>query len=88
MANHKSAQKRNRQRIKRRSTNVGHKGQMRATIRGLKARLVAEPARSAEELKAAITAIDKAAQKGVIRKQTASRMVSRLTRASAAGKSG
>jgi ribosomal protein S20 len=59
---------------------------MRTKIKTLRAKLVAEPAKTEAELKIAVAAIDKAVQKGVIKKQAASRTVSRLTIAAAAAK--
>lgn len=81
MANVKSAEKRNRQRIKRRATNVAQKSSMRSKVKTLRAELDADPAKAKTDLPSAIKAVDKAAQKGVIKKQTAARMISRMTRA-------
>jgi small subunit ribosomal protein S20 len=79
VANVKSAQKRNRQRIKTRAGNISKKTAMRSTVKTARAKLAAEPAAAAADIKAAITALDKAAQKGLIKKATASRQVSRLS---------
>ncbi len=89
MANVASAEKRNRQRLKRRDRNVFHLSTLRTQVKKVQKALLANDTKSAsEQLAVAVKAIDKAAQRGVIKKETASRKVSRLTlavnRASAA----
>ena len=84
MANVQSAEKRNRQRIKRRARNLTHLAPMRTRVK--RARTAVEEAKdSPESIEAAVIAalrqIARAAQKGVIHKKTASRKISRLTRA-------
>ena len=80
MANHKSAEKRNRQRIKRRERNLLHLSTMRTYIKRVRKALAAEDLDAAKtSLPLAIQAIDKARSKGVIHINTASRYVSRLT---------
>lgn len=82
MANHKQAEKRNRQRIKRRARNLTHLSSMRTYIKRVRRALDTGDADAAKgALPAAVTAITKAASKGVIHRNTASRYVSRLTRA-------
>ncbi len=82
MANHKSAEKRNRQRVKRRARNLTHLSSMRTFIKRVRRALdTGDAAGAKESLPTAITAITKAASKGVIHGNTASRYVSRLTRA-------
>jgi len=82
LANTASAEKRNRQRIKRRARNLSHLTPMRTYIKRARAAMATkDPAKIEAALKLAVRAIDKAAQKGVIKKQTASRKVSRLVRA-------
>ncbi|MBL8942978.1 MAG: 30S ribosomal protein S20 [Myxococcales bacterium] len=82
MANHKQAEKRNRQRIKRRARNLTHLSSMRTFIKKVRRALDGGDADAAKaSLPAAVTAITKAASKGVIHRNTASRYVSRLTRA-------
>lgn len=82
MANHKQAEKRNRQRLKRRARNLTHLSSMRTFIKRVRRALDGGDATTAKaSLPAAITAITKAASKGVIHRNTASRYVSRLTRA-------
>ena len=80
MANVASAEKRNRQRLRRRERNLFHLTTMRTYVKRVRAALDAKDANKAKDaLKAAVRVIDKAAQKGVIDKKTASRKISRLT---------
>ncbi len=80
MANHKSAEKRNRQRLKRRERNLLHLSTMRTYIKRVRKALAAEDLDAARtHLPLAIQAIDKARSKGVIHINTASRYISRLT---------
>jgi small subunit ribosomal protein S20 len=82
VANVQSAEKRNRQRIKRRTRNQFHLSTMRSYVKRVRAALEAKDAgKAGEALKAAVRIIDKAAQKGVIHKATAARKISRLTTA-------
>jgi small subunit ribosomal protein S20 len=77
VANIKSSEKANRQRITRTARNVAQKTAMRTAIKRLRAAKTAKDAQAL--LPSAIRAIDMAASKGVIKKGTASRSVSRLT---------
>jgi small subunit ribosomal protein S20 len=80
VANHPSAEKRNRQRIKRTLRNRAVKSSVRTQVKAVRALIEAKDAKGAKEaLKAATVAIDKASSKGVIAKETASRTVSRLS---------
>ena len=80
MANVASAEKRNRQRLKRRERNLYHLTTMRTYVKRVRAALDAKDGGKAKEaLAQAAKIIDKAAQKGVIDKKTASRKISRLT---------
>ena len=80
MANIKSAEKANRQRVKRTARNVSQTTAMRTAIKRLRAAMGGKSNKDlAPLLKSAVRAIDKAASKGVIKKGTASRHVSRLT---------
>jgi small subunit ribosomal protein S20 len=80
VANVQSAEKRNRQRIKRRARNQGHLSTMRTFVKRVRTAIEAKDGKLAEVLKSAIQVIDKAAQKGVIDRKTASRKISRLTK--------
>ena len=79
MANIKSQMKRNRQNEVRRQRNKGVRSEMRTRTKSALA--AAESGEgSAEELRAAVKRIDKAAQKGVIHKNNAARKKSRLVK--------
>ncbi len=81
MANHKSAEKRDRQAKIRRLRNRMNKSAMKTVVRQVEEALVAgsdEQAKAA--LQIAIPMIYKTATKGSIHKKTASRKVSRLTK--------
>jgi small subunit ribosomal protein S20 len=80
VANVASAEKRNRQRIKRRTRNQFHLSTLRTYVKRVRVAIEKKDGKLAEVLKAAIQVIDKAAQKGVIDKKSASRKISRLTR--------
>lgn len=80
MANIKSSEKANRQRIKRTARNTAQTTAMRTAIKRLRAAIGAKNVKELQPLlKSAVRAIDKAESKGVIKKGTASRHVSRLT---------
>ncbi|MCB9566307.1 MAG: 30S ribosomal protein S20 [Myxococcales bacterium] len=80
MANHKSAEKRNRQRIKRRARNVLHLSTMRTYMKRLRKAIAAKDLETAKEtLPVAVRAIDKARSKGVIHSNTAARYISRIS---------
>ena len=78
MANHNSAIKRDRQNKKQRARNR----QVRSTARtaAKKVQAITEPESAAEMLRTATKVIDKAASKGVLKKKTASRKISRLAK--------
>lgn len=80
MANHKSAEKRNRQAQIRRMRNRVNKTKMKSAIRKVKTAVEAGSAEEAQEaLQQAIPVIAKTASKGTIHKRTSSRKISRLT---------
>ena len=80
MANIKSSQKAARQRITRTARNVARKTAMRSAIKKVRAALDQKDAKAAKAaLPGAVRAIDMAASKGIIKRGTASRSVSRLT---------
>jgi small subunit ribosomal protein S20 len=80
VANVASAEKRNRQRIKRRARNQFHLTTMRTYVKRVRTAIEAKDGKVAELLKAAVAVIDKAASKGVIDKKAAARKISRLTK--------
>lgn len=82
MANIKSAEKKNRQRIRHEARNKTHKSAMRTAVKKVRSGISAKDAgAAAAALKEAIKLLDRAASKGVIKKRTASRSVARLTTA-------
>ncbi len=81
MANHKSAEKRNRQSQVRRIRNRANRTRMRNAIKTVDAAIDAGSQENAQvALKTAIPVIAKTASKGTIHKKNASRKVSRLTK--------
>ena len=82
MANIKSAEKRNRQRIKRRARNLNHLTAMRTKVKRARTTLSdtkADIAQVGESIAVAVSQLARAASKGVIHKKTAARKISRLT---------
>ena len=81
MANHKSALKRTRQNINRRLRNKAVRTQVKSATKRLEAKVVGKDLQLAlDELKSAKSTIAKAAKKGVLHRNTASRKISRLER--------
>jgi len=80
VANVPSAEKRNRQRLRRRQRNLLHLTKVRTYVKKVRAAL-ASGGKPEDILKQAAKLLDKAAQKGVVKKKTASRKISRLTKA-------
>jgi small subunit ribosomal protein S20 len=80
VANHKSAEKRNRQRPKRQLRNRMALGAMRTALKKARTALESKSTDSSSLVQQAVRAIDKAVTKGVLQKRTASRLISRLTR--------
>lgn len=79
MANHKSAEKRNRQNQAARLRNTANRSQMKTAVRKLDEAIEAGEGIK-EALEAAISRIAKTASKGTMHKKTASRKISRLTK--------
>ena len=81
MANHKSAEKRVRQNIKRNEINRSNRSKLRTQIKSLRSALASnDKDRSNELLNPTVSLIDKAVNKGLIHKNTAARYKSRLTK--------
>ena len=79
MANHPSAERRNRQRIKRTARNRNIKSSTRSALRKARAALAEGDVKRAETLVRAVESkLDGAASKGVYHSKTASRVKSRL----------
>jgi len=81
VANHKSALKRHRQSLVRRSRNRAVKSVLRSSIKAVRLAVEENSLEEAQTaLKVAIPTINRAASKGTIHKSNASRKVSRLTK--------
>jgi small subunit ribosomal protein S20 len=82
MANHASAEKRNRERIRRTERNRSIKGAVRTALKKARAAIGAgKAADTASALAAAVKAVDRAASKGVVHPKLAARAKSRLAKA-------
>ena len=80
MANHPSAEKRNRQRITRTTRNRTLKSSVRTLVKRLRTEIGAKNKETAlKALATAISEIDKAASKGVVHPKAASRTIGRLS---------
>ncbi len=80
MANHKSAEKRNRQAERRNEANRQNRGRLRTEIKKLRAAIDAGNRDEAKSLlNATVSLIDKSIQKGILHKNAAARHKSRLT---------
>ena len=80
MANIKSSQKKNRQRITHEARNRAQKSAMRTAIKVLRTAITAKDAKKAKELLLpAVSLVDRLGRRGVIKHHTASRTVGRLT---------
>jgi small subunit ribosomal protein S20 len=81
VANIKSQIKRNRQNDKQRLRNRVYRGEARIAVRAARATIEEGVPESASALKEAISALDKAAEQGVLHKNNAARRKSRLMKA-------
>jgi small subunit ribosomal protein S20 len=82
VANTKSAQKQNRQMIKRRARNAAASSALKTEVRKFRETLEGgDAAKTGADLKKAIKAIAKAGSKGLIHKSQAARRISRLSKA-------
>jgi small subunit ribosomal protein S20 len=80
MPNHKSAEKRDRQNIKRRAINRNNRSNLRTQIKKLRAALEGGDQNQTQGLlNPTVSLIDKAVNKGILHKNTAARYKSRLT---------
>ncbi len=81
MANHKSAIKRARQSEARRLRNRGYKSQVKKAVKDVRSAVAgSSPEEARENLKIAASVLQKTAARGVIKRKTASRKISRLSR--------
>lgn len=78
MANIKSAQKQNRKMIKHRARNRAAMAKLRTAVKTARAAVDGKAANAKDAVKAAVSVIDSAVTKGILKKNTASRYVSRL----------
>jgi small subunit ribosomal protein S20 len=78
MANHASAVKRNRQRIKRTAKNRAAKSALRTEVKKARVAVKDTPAQAAAQVKSATSSLDRAASKGTIPVRRASRLKARL----------
>jgi len=78
VANIASAQKQNRKMIKNRARNRAAMGTLRTAVKKARAAVDAKSADSAKLIKAAVSIVDSAVSKGILKRRTASRYVSRL----------
>jgi small subunit ribosomal protein S20 len=82
VANHKSAEKRHRQSEKRRERNRVVRSQVKTESKKLRTAIeTGEKETVEQQLRKTTAKISKAASKGVLKKQTASRRISRLSKA-------
>jgi small subunit ribosomal protein S20 len=81
MANHASAEKRNRQRIKRTARNRAAKSALRTSVKKARTAIKQSPAEASAVVKSASSALDRAAKKGTIPARRASRLKGRLAAA-------
>jgi len=80
LANIKSSQKKNRQRITHEARNRAQKSAMRTAVKALRAAITAKDSKKAQTLLTpAVRLLDRAGRRGVIKHHTASRSVGRLT---------
>jgi small subunit ribosomal protein S20 len=85
LANHKSAAKRARQALKRQERNRTVRSETRSRVKAVRAAIETGDRESATQLlRVAERSLRKAASKGIVKKTTASRNVSRLSKAVAA----
>lgn len=81
MANHASAEKRNRQRITRTERNRAGKSALRTDLKKARTTIESKPQEAKSAVVEAISHADRAASKGTIPKKRASRLKARLARA-------
>lgn len=80
MPNHKSAEKRDRQNVRRNAMNTANRSRLRTSIKKLRAAIAAGDLKQAESLlPETVSVIDKSVQKGILQRNTAARHKARLT---------
>ena len=83
MANIKSAEKQNRKMIKNRARNRAAMASLRTAVKTARTAVDGKAANASDLVKKAVSVIDSAVTKGILKRQTASRYVSRLARRAA-----
>ena len=79
MANTRSAQKRNRQSVKRRARNLSVRNNVKSMVRKAREAIIAgDPAKAKEALRVATRVLDRASTKGVLHAGNAARRIARL----------
>ena len=78
MANIKSAQKQNRKMIKHRTRNRAAMASLRTAVKTARTAVDGKAANAQDLVKNAVSVIDSAVSKGILKRETASRYVSRL----------
>jgi small subunit ribosomal protein S20 len=82
LANIKSSEKKNRQRIKREARNRAGKTAMRTAVKKLRAAISAkDPNKAKEALAPAVRMLNRAGRSGLVERNATDRSISRLTRA-------
>ena len=79
MANIKSAQKQNRKMIKNRARNRAAMAKLRTAVKTARAGVDGKVANLKDLVKSAVSIVDAAVSKGILKRNTASRYVSRLS---------
>jgi small subunit ribosomal protein S20 len=79
MANIASAEKQNRKMIKNRARNRAAMGSLRTAVKAARAAVDGKAKDASELVKSAISIVDKAVTRGILKRKTASRYVSRLS---------
>ena len=80
MANIRSAQKQNRKMIKHRARNRAAMASLRTAVKSARTAVDSKSANAKDLLKKAVSIIDSAVTKGILKRETASRYVSRLAK--------
>jgi len=78
VANIKSAEKQNRKMIKHRARNRAAMASLRTAVKSARTAVDSKAANASDLVKKAVSIIDSAVTKGILKRQTASRYVSRL----------
>jgi len=85
LANTRSAEKRNRQSEKRRTSNVQVRTGLKSAVKKAREAIAHGDPATKPAVKAAVRTLDRAASKGIIHKNAAARRISRLAKAAAKG---